>query len=92
MSTNLEEAIQKRVRLLPDEQQEQVLEFVDKLQRDHGQSILNRNGLDLEKHGISPELAAELRAGLTTFEDWNDPEMDIYDSYDESLASLNKKP
>jgi hypothetical protein len=92
MSTNLEEAIQKKVRLLADEQQEQVLEFVETLQRNHSQSVENKNGVDLSEHGISPELAAELRASLTTFEDWNDPEMDIYDSYDQSLASLNKKP
>lgn len=91
MSSNLEEAIQKRVRLLPDEQQERVLEFVESLQPVVEQTGPNKNGLTLEEHGVSPELADELRANLTTFEDWKDPEMDIYNSYDESLASLDNK-
>ncbi len=49
--------------------------------------------IDLGAHGISPEQAADLRARLSTFaEDWDDPEMDIYDDYDAAKASLNRQP
>lgn len=35
---------------------------------------------DLASRGISPEQTADLRARLSTFaEDWDRPEMDIYD-------------
>ena len=46
--------------------------------------------VDLRQHGINREQAAELRAGFATFEDWNDPAMDIYDDYDQNLASLRQ--
>jgi hypothetical protein len=46
-------------------------------------TFLNENELDLRAHGIDGEQAAELRARLALFaEDWNSPEMDIYDNYD----------
>jgi hypothetical protein len=36
--------------------------------------------IDLASRGISPEQAADLRARLSTCaEDWDSPEMDIYD-------------
>jgi hypothetical protein len=36
--------------------------------------------VDLAERGISPEQAANLRARLRTFaEDWDRPEMDVYD-------------
>lgn len=36
--------------------------------------------IDLHEQGIDESLAAELRAGFATFaEDWDAPEMDIYD-------------
>ena len=39
--------------------------------------------VDLRAHGIDGAQAAELRARLVTFaEDWESPEMDIYDNYD----------
>lgn len=41
--------------------------------------------------GIEPEQAAELRAALATFEDWNAPEMDIYNDYDAAKDRLNVK-
>ena len=91
MSTNLEDAIQAKVRELPDEQQKEVLELIEKLARkapgeDLARSSSGANGhgekqqIDLREHGISREQAADLRARLSTFaEDWNAPEMDIYD-------------
>jgi hypothetical protein len=39
--------------------------------------------VDLRAHGIDEAQAAELRARLATFaEDWESPEMDMYDNYD----------
>jgi hypothetical protein len=40
------------------------------------------NGVDLRARGISQNQASELHAALSTFEDWNEPEMDIYNDYD----------
>lgn len=40
------------------------------------------NFIDLPSRGIDEEQAADLRARLKTFaEDWESPEMDIYDEY-----------
>ena len=37
--------------------------------------------VDLSQRGISPAQAADLRARLSAFEeDWNSPEMDVYDA------------
>jgi hypothetical protein len=39
--------------------------------------------IDLRARGIDEAQAAELRARLAAFaEDWDSPEMDIYDNYD----------
>jgi hypothetical protein len=39
--------------------------------------------IDLRSHGIDEAEAADLRARLATFaEDWERPEMDVYDDYD----------
>lgn len=44
---------------------------------------------DLRTHGIDEAQAAELRARLATFaEDWDSPEMDIYNDYDAAKANL----
>ena len=89
MSANLEDIIQKKVHILPDEQQKEVLEFVENLEqnvRREGSARFSNAGndqkktVDLRTHGISREQAADLRARLSTFaEDWNDPAMDVYD-------------
>lgn len=45
--------------------------------------------VDLRERGIDEVQAAELRARLTTFaEDWNSPEMDIYDDYESHQSTL----
>ena len=45
--------------------------------------------IDLRECGINEAQAAELRARLACFaEDWESPEMDIYDNYDEEKAKL----
>ena len=48
--------------------------------------------IDLRERGIDEAQAAEMRARLASFaEDWESPEMDIYDNYDEEKAKLLMK-
>lgn len=45
--------------------------------------------VDLRSRGINKTQAAELRARLSTFaEDWENPEMSIYDNYDEAKTNI----
>jgi len=47
-------------------------------------------GTSLRAHGISREEAADLRARLMPFaEDWEQPEMDVYDDYDAAKTGLS---
>lgn len=51
--------------------------------------FLSPNCIDLRARGIYEAQAADLRARLATFaEDWDSPEMDIYDNYDAAKSSL----
>jgi hypothetical protein len=44
--------------------------------------------VDLASYGIDPAHAADLRARLTSFaEDWDAPEMDVYDTRDQDEIS-----
>ena len=44
---------------------------------------------DLRERGIDEIQAADLRARLNVFtKDWESPEMDIYDNYDNAKSSL----
>ncbi|MDJ1184880.1 hypothetical protein [Roseofilum casamattae] len=52
-----------------------------------GSSVLvtfaGNNEIDLEAEGINQEEAGRLRASLAAFaEDWESPEMSVYDNYD----------
>jgi hypothetical protein len=48
-----------------------------------------RGQVDLRARGIDATLAAETRAQLATFvEDWDSPEMSLYDDYDAAKSSL----
>ena len=50
-------------------------------------TFLDANLVDLRARGIDEAQAAELRARLATFaEDWDSPEMSIYDDYDAAKA------
>ena len=53
-------------------------------------AVLGKVGsIDLRERGIDEAQAAEMRARLACFaEDWESPEMDIYDNYDEEKAKL----
>jgi hypothetical protein len=49
----------------------------------------NDSDIDLAAHGIDRSQAAALRNSLATFaEDWNSPEMSIYDNYDAIKSQL----
>ena len=55
-------------------------------------TFLSLGSIDLREHGISKAQAGELRARLVCFaEDWESPEMDIYDNYDEEKAKLQTR-
>ena len=55
-------------------------------------TFLTRRVIDLRMHGISEVEATELRAQLMSFsEDWDSPEMDIYDDYDQVKANLSTR-
>lgn len=52
-------------------------------------TFLEPGPIDLQARGIDEAQAAELRARLATFaEDWDSPEMDIYNDYDAAKATL----
>ena len=52
-------------------------------------TFLETSPIDLRARGIDEAQAAELRAQLGTFaEEWNSPEMDLYDNYDAVKAKL----
>jgi len=46
-------------------------------------TFLAKNDINLHERGIDKKQARLLRAQLATFsDDWDDPEMDVYDNYD----------
>jgi len=52
-------------------------------------TFLETNPIDLQARGINETQAAALRAQLGTFaEEWNSPEMGLYDNYDAAKAKL----
>jgi len=51
-------------------------------------TFVGSNDIDLASQGINREQAEALRASLDTFsDDWNSPEMSIYDNYDAAKAN-----
>ena len=52
-------------------------------------TFLESGPIDLRARGIDETQAADLRARLKAFtEDWDSPEMDVYDDYDAAKAKL----
>ena len=52
-------------------------------------TFLPPGSIDLRERGINKAQAAEMRARLASFaEDWESPEMSVYDNYDEEKAKL----
>ena len=53
-------------------------------------TFIENSDLELSSLGIDKAEAAVLRETFAAFEDWNDPEMDIYNDYDIAKAALDK--
>ena len=52
-------------------------------------TFLESNDVDLRSRGIDEKRAADLRARYATFaEDWDSPEMSVYDNYASAKANL----
>jgi hypothetical protein len=51
-------------------------------------TFMESTEIDLKAHGIDEAQAAELGAQLAAFDDWNNPEMDVYDNYDASKSKV----
>ena len=52
-------------------------------------TFLSSDSVDLQERGIDRAQAVGLRAQLATFaEDWESPEMNVYDKYDETKSDL----
>ena len=52
-------------------------------------TFLTSGTVNLASRGIDEEQAADLRARLTTFaEEWDSPEMNVYDNYDAAKSNL----
>ena len=55
-------------------------------------TFLPSSSIDLQACGIDEAQAADLRSRLATFaEDWESPEMSIYDNYDAAKANLQTR-
>jgi len=55
-------------------------------------TFVGSNEVDLESQGIDREQAKVLKANLATFlDDWDSPEMSIYDNYDDAKANLEAR-
>ena len=52
-------------------------------------TFLESSDIDLRTLGISQEEASELREKFATFEDWNDPALDVYNDYDNAKSALD---
>jgi len=64
------------IKQLPNEQLARLLKVAQSLQT-------KQAALDLQQRGIDEMQAADLRVRLSQFaEDWDSPEMDIYNDYD----------
>nr|MBA3786900.1 hypothetical protein [Acidobacteriota bacterium] len=52
-------------------------------------TFLESSDVNLRTLGISKEEASELREKFATFEDWNDPSLDVYNDYDNAKSALD---
>lgn len=52
-------------------------------------TFLENCDVALETLGIDEVAAAELRSKFASFEDWNDPAMDVYNDYDNARKALD---
>ena len=53
-------------------------------------TFIESGDIDLQTLGIDKAQAAELREKFASFEDWNDPALDIYNDYDNAKSALDE--
>ncbi len=53
-------------------------------------TFLDGDDIDLKTLGIDQKEAGELREKFASFDDWNDPALDVYNDYDNAKSPLNK--
>lgn len=51
-------------------------------------TFMGSSDIDLKAQGINQPQSAELRAALSTFSDWNEPDMNVYNNYDAVKSRL----
>ena len=55
-------------------------------------TFLPANAIDLQERGIDETQTADIRARLASFaEDWENPEMNAYDNYDDTKVKLQTR-
>ncbi|MEO7674696.1 MAG: hypothetical protein ABIU09_11550 [Pyrinomonadaceae bacterium] len=54
-------------------------------------TFLENSDIDLRALGIDEIEAVELRDKFATFEDWNDPALDVYNNYDNAKSALEDR-
>lgn len=53
-------------------------------------TFLENNDIELKTLGIGEKEAGELREKFASFEDWNDPALDVYNDYDNAKSALGE--
>ena len=86
--TPSKDVIFQEIDQMPDFLLGDILSFVRSLKAQYGEISEKRSqDIDLASRGINWEQAELLRASLATFaEDWESPEMSVYDDYDSATA------
>lgn len=54
-------------------------------------TFLENGDINLRALGIDEDEAAELREKFASFEDWDDPALDIYNDYDNARSALEDR-
>jgi len=54
-------------------------------------TFLENSDINLKSLEINETQAKELREKFASFEDWNDPALDIYNDYDNAKSALSEK-
>ena len=54
-------------------------------------TFLENNDVDLQALGINEKQAEELRNKFSTFDDWNDPSLDIYNDYENAKSAFGEQ-
>ncbi|MGI8409595.1 MAG: hypothetical protein ACR2M8_06925 [Pyrinomonadaceae bacterium] len=54
-------------------------------------TFLENGDVDLQAFGIDEMEAAELKDKFATFEDWNDPALDVYNDYDNAKSAFEDR-